>query len=143
MIQLYKAFSNLEWPQLPLTWSVCHNFNTILTEIWFSIQGDRKDSLIKSAMFNYLKCNTSNIWFYDSCFFFGLEKSIENSENFKFESLKLESLHWSWKELIEVWKFSIHYSIIKYFKTLARTFQFHFSQFYFELSNLKVSNFSF
>ena len=107
---------------------------------------NKNESLIKSlvsAIFNHLKCNSSIFGFYDLCFLFGLEKPIENSKCFKFESLKLESLHLNLKELIENGKFSMHYSIIKYFKTSARSFQLHFSQFYFELSNLKVSDFSF
>ena len=40
------------------------------------------------------------MFFYDLCFNFGLKKLIEN-----WESLKLESLHLSWKELIEDGKF--------------------------------------
>ena len=78
------------------------------------------------------------MFFYDLYFLFRLKKPIEN-----LESLKLESLHLSWKELIEVRKFLMQYSITKYFSTFARTFQLYFSKFYFELSDLIISNFSF
>ena len=58
---------------------------------------------------------------------------LENNEfeSFKQESLVLESFHLSWKELMEVGKFSIQIIII--FPTSFRTFQFHF----------ELSNFSF
>ena len=93
-----------------------------------------------SAMSNHLNLYVlyvQYLFFYDLCFL-ELKKPIEN-----LKSLKLESLHLSWKELIEVGKFLMQYSITKYFSTLARIFQLYFSQFYFELSNLIVSNFSF
>ena len=88
---------------------------------------NKNESLIKSlvsAVFNHLKCNSSIFGFYDLCFLFGLEKPIENSKCFKF--LLLESLHLNCKELIEVKKVSMKYSIIKYFKTSARSFNFIF-----------------
>ena len=72
--------------------------------------------------------------FYDFCFFSKLGNPIlsEKLESFKVESIKLETFHLSWKDPIEVFKKC---------STSAGTFEIDFSQFYFKLSNLTVSNF--
>ena len=88
-------------------------------------------------MFNHLNVIRPIFGFNDLCFLFGREKLIENLESFKFEKLKIESPHLSWKELMDVGILPMQYSITKNFATSARTFQLQFSQ---KLISLKIDH---